>query len=359
MDWPTTLGIVALALVVFAVLARLHYVFWVSRLTVPAEYSERHDLVTDDDVPITLYRLEPPPTPSEPPVLVVHGLAANHRNVDAEPDRSVSRYLHAQGRDVWLLTLRSGNPALNAKQRAKVDFRSMVENDIPEAIAFVRDRTHAERIDYVGFSMGGMLLYAALGRTVAPEVLRRVAMIGSPARVAPPILMLRRLRFLPRFVFRGLWLRLGARMAAFLIEHLRTPIHRFIYNPDNVKRGATGRALVNLIEDVQAPLSADFAAWALADGVVRIEGRDIVEQLPSIEIPAIFFAGAADRIARAKAVRVAYENWGRDAEGIEKRFVLMGTEGGCRYDYGHGDLAIGDHLAEELFPPLGAFLACD
>ncbi len=356
MDLPTTLGAVALALLVFAALARLHYLFWVRRLTVGVEYSERHELVTDDDVPITLYRLEPPPIPTEPPVLVVHGIAANHRNVDAEEDRSVSRYLHARGRDVWLLTLRSGNPMLTAAQRAKVDFRSMVQNDIPAAIAFVRDRTHAEQIDYVGFSMGGMLLYAALGRTVAPEVLRRVAMIGSPARVAPPLLVLKRLRFLPRIVFRGLWLRLGARMIAFLVEHLRTPIHRFIYNPENVKRGATRRALVNLIEDVQAPLSADFAAWALTDGVVRIEGRDIAEGLASVDVPAIFFAGTADRIARAEAVRHAFDCWGADVPDVEKRFVLMGVEGGCRHDYGHGDLAIGDHLADELFPPLGSFL---
>ncbi len=358
MDWPLILGIAAAMLVSFA-LARLHYMYWVRRLTVPAEYSERHELVTHDDVPITLYRLEPPPTPTEPPVLVVHGLAANHRNVDAEPDRSVARYLHDQGRDVWLLTLRSGNPTLSAAQRAKVDFRAMVHNDIPDAIAFVRDRTHADRIDYVGFSMGGMLLYAALTRTVSPNALRRVAFIGSPARVSPPILILRRLRFLPRIVFRGLWLRLGARMAAFVVELLRTPIHRFIYNPDNVGRGTTRRALVNLIEDVQAPLSADFATWALADGIVRVDGEDIAAELPSVELPAIFFAGTADRIAEASAVRVAYERWGSDAESIDKRFVLMGREGGCRHDYGHGDLAIGDHLESELFVPLGAFLAGD
>jgi len=357
MDWPTIIGACALALLLLAILARWHYLFWVRRLRVPADYAERHDLRMGDDVPITLYRLEAPPTPNEPPVLVVHGLAANHRNVDPEPDRSLARHLHGLGRDVWLLTLRSGQAGLTMSQRAKVDFQAMVEEDLPRAIAFVRERTHAPQIDYVGFSMGGMLLFASLGRTVEPEVLRRVAMIGSPARVSPPLRFLKLFRFLPRFVFRGVWLRLLARMGAFVVEPITTPVHHHIYNPKNVKRGATRRALVNLIEDVHAPLSADFAGWALSDGVVRVGGEDILDHLPGATVPAIFFAGAADQIARADAVQTAYDAWGSDDDALEKRFVMMSCDEGCKHDYGHGDLAIGDHLAEELFEPLGAFLA--
>ena len=43
-----------------------------------------------------------------PPVLLVHGVGANHRNNDLHPDFSLARHLAALGRDVWLLTLRSG-----------------------------------------------------------------------------------------------------------------------------------------------------------------------------------------------------------------------------------------------------------
>jgi hypothetical protein len=41
---------------------------------------------------------------------MVHGLSANHRNNDLIPDHSIARHLRAHGRDVWLLTLRSGHP---------------------------------------------------------------------------------------------------------------------------------------------------------------------------------------------------------------------------------------------------------
>ncbi|RLB48735.1 MAG: lipase [Deltaproteobacteria bacterium] len=360
MDWLTIIGSVVALAVLAGIATGLHYAYWVKRLAVVHDYAERHDLEMSDGVPITLRRLAPPPTPREPPVLLVHGVAANHRNVDAEAGISLARYLHGLGRDVWLLTLRSGQPGLSARQLGFVNYRAMAEHDLPEAVAFVRDRTRAETVDYVGFSMGGILLYGALGRTIESAVLGRVAFIGSPARVAPPHAYLKKLSFLPRFVFRGVWLRFWARMSAFIVEKIRTPAHHHIYNPDNVRPGVAARALVNLIEDVPAPLSADFAGWALDDGIVRLNGEDVLEGLGAVTRPALFIAGAADQVARPAAVRAAFDAWGRDHEGqeaVEKRFLVLGRDEGCAHDYGHGDLAIGDRLEEELFGPLGHFLA--
>ena len=309
-----------------------------------------------------------PPSPAPlsaalPPILLVHGIASSHRNVDAEADRSLARYLQAEGRDVWLLTLRSGHSSLRPRERRRVDFRSMVEHDLPEALAFVLAQTGAPALDYVGFSMGGILIYAALGRTIEPSHVRRVATIGSPARVAPPLQALRRLNFLPRFVLRVTWLRVLARMGAFAVEAITTPLHHQVYNPANVDPGAARRAMVNLIEDVPAPLSADFAKWALGDGVVRVHDEDVIARLPGLRVPVIFFAGVVDRIAAPAAVRAAFEAWGTDANAdadadtVDKRFVLMGQAHGCVHDYGHGDLAIGERVGVELFAPLTAFLA--
>jgi pimeloyl-ACP methyl ester carboxylesterase len=356
MDLPT-LAWLALALAaLFLVAARWHYVFWTRRFTVAAEYAERHDLVTADGVPITLHRLPPPQTPDRPPVLLVHGIAANHRNVDAVPDRSLARFLGARGRDVWLLTLRSAQPGLSRAQKKKLGFAAMVEHDLPHAIELVLDRTRAPSLDYVGFSMGGMLLYAALGRTVPVERISRVALIGSPGRVAPPFPLLRIFRRMPRWLLPALWLRLGARMVAFAVELFRTPLHHFIYNPDNVERGATARALVNLIEDVPSALGADFTEWALSDGAIRIDGARVLDGLATVETPAVFYAGARDRLASPAAVREAYEAWGKDRSEVEKSFHVLGRASGAEHDYAHGDLAIGRGLVKDLFEPLGAFL---
>ena len=53
-----------------------------------------------------------------PPALLVHGLALNHRNHDMLEDLSLARYMAKRGRDVWLLTLRSGRADLGWRERS-------------------------------------------------------------------------------------------------------------------------------------------------------------------------------------------------------------------------------------------------
>ena len=53
----------------------------------------------------------------------------------------------------------------------------MAEHDLPTAVAAILERTDAPQVDYVGFSMGGMLLYASLGHTLPAAQVRRVAIM--------------------------------------------------------------------------------------------------------------------------------------------------------------------------------------
>ena len=75
-----------------------------------------------------------------------------------------------------------------------------------------------------------------------------------------------------------------------------------------------------------------------------------------VKVPVLFMAGAADRMAPPAAVRAAFEAWGTQSRDVNKRFVLLGREHGARGDYGHGDLAIGRHVHDEVFEPIAAFL---
>ena len=105
-----------------------HLRFWVARLSLPLPYAVEEVLQTQDGARIELRRV---PRPGDgatrsglPPVLLVHGLAANHRNQDLHPDCSLARHLAASGRDVWLLTLRSGR-ALRWAERKQARFAAM------------------------------------------------------------------------------------------------------------------------------------------------------------------------------------------------------------------------------------------
>jgi pimeloyl-ACP methyl ester carboxylesterase len=348
------------ALCVGLALLWAHLRYWDRRLGVILTYELEERIATPDGTCIELRRL---PRGSDvsfdlPPVILVHGLGANHRNNDLDADLSLARTLQVAGRDVWLVTLRSGLSRLTRAEVKLVRFAAMVRHDLPLAIDTVLERTGSQKVDYVGFSMGGMLLYAALEHTVPQTKLRRVVTIGSPALIRPPWPLPRWLvRVPPLFLF-TLRLRLFARAGAFASEWVRTPFHRIIFNPDNVAPGIARRALANLVADVPGGLNMDFAVWALsADGRLMLDGESVLDRLAEVEVPALFFAGGADRIAPPEAVKAAHTAWGLRHPGIEKRFVLLSREAGAHGDYGHGDMALGLHVREDIFQPIVEFLA--
>jgi hypothetical protein len=151
-------------------------------------------------------------------------------------------------------------------------------------------------------------------------------------------------------------LRGAARARASAASRLRTFAHHWVFNPDNVAKGVASSALVNVIEDVPGPLNLDFATWASSlDGRITFEGKPVLDHLGELSIPIVFFAGAADRLAPPSSVRAAFDAWG-ERTGVHKRFVLLSRENGAKADYGHGDLAVGSHVKEEIFEPLAQFL---
>jgi pimeloyl-ACP methyl ester carboxylesterase len=297
-----------------------------------------------------LRRVAVPERPDAAPLLLVHGIAVNHRNLDPWGRFSLARALAAAGRDVWLLTLRSGRHELTARDRAAVDFTAMVREDLPLAAAEVLRQTGAERIDYVGFSMGGMLAYAALGRTLPERQVRRVAIIGSPGRVMP---------HLPRWLLRlpvgTLRLRLWAGLVAFAAEWFWTPIHRRLLQPDNCEPGLQRHACAEAVQDIPGPLLRQFADWALAGGALVVDGAPVLDGLRKVATPVHFFVGAADHLGPPAAVRVAWEAWGAET-GVAKGWTLFARAEGHTADYGHVDLTIGRRAPDEVLPRIVDFL---
>ena len=335
--------------------AWLHLAFWTRRLSVPMTYDLTVRVPTPDGSAFDLRRILPKTPSPLPPVLLVHGIAINHRNLDTHPNRSLARHLAAAGRDVWLLTLRSGRWDLSAKERATVRFTAMVEQDIPLAVQEILARTSAAQLDYVGFSMGGMLLYAALGRTLPEAQVRRAVIMGSPARVAALVPLGHLWMRLPLWLVPVVPLRLWSRLFAFGAEWFNTPMHTLTMNLGNTVPGMCRVTMVDAVADVPYSLAIEFGQWAYRDGLPRVGERLALDGLEKVKVPVLFFAGAADHLGAPRAVRIAFDAWGSES-GAEKHWTLLGKQNGNCADYGHTDLACGKQAPREVFEPLTAFL---
>jgi len=347
----------ALATVLLLLLAAwLHTWLWVRRISLAMPYDLLVRIPTPDGSAFDLRRILPRKNSKLPPVLLVHGIAINHRNLDAHPDCSLARSLAASGRDTWLLTLRSGRADLTRKESRSVRFSAMAQYDIPLAVAEVLARTAAEQLDYVGFSMGGMLLYATLGRSLPEAQVRRAVILGSPARVAPIVPLGHLVLALPIWLMPAVPLRLIGRLFAFGSEWFRTPMHALTMNLANMAPGMCRITMVDAMSDVPFALAVEFGQWAYRDGVPRVGERPALQGLETVRVPVHFFVGGGDKLGAPKAVRLAFDAWGRDA-GTQKHWTLLAKSEGFCADYGHTDIAAGRQAPSEVFAPVIAFLA--
>lgn len=358
--WQLTLLLLAaLALATWA-----HLKFWVARLSRPALYDEEHILATPDDSQVELRRLKPA-TPAQhagqplPPVLLVHGIAMNHRNLDADENLSLARRLRDDGRDVWLLTMRCGRRTLARGELQRHTFEALAAHDIPLAVAQVLERTGQTSLDYVGFSMGGILLYATLGRSLPAAAVRRVVIIGSPGRIGRVVPGVGWLRRLPAWCFRWrLPLRPLSRLAAFASEWLVTPIHTHTMQLSNCQPGYVRQAAVDAVQSVPGPLLRDLLHWSYGDGVIRLaDGRDILDGLREVTQPVLLVAGTRDRLAPPKTLSVVLQAWGANRSGVTKSLLVVGRSAGQPDDYGHADLALGSRAAHEVHQAIRDFLS--
>jgi pimeloyl-ACP methyl ester carboxylesterase len=360
---PVLVGdLIAVVVVPILVLALLwcHLRFWRRRLEVPHEYLSTERVALPDGGVMELRRAvsshtHAPQASERVPVLLTHGLAMNHRCVDLSHDRSLASELLRDGRDVWLLTTRSGGERWSLRGGSHNHFAAMVEHDFPQAIERVLQITGHKQLDIAGFSMGGMLVYASVARTVPAERIRRVVFMACPG-IIPPLGVLNLSRFLPVQLTPAVPLRLWMRTLAFAPSLVPAVLRRFLYNPDNFEPMMERRMMWHAWADISGPLGRDFIGWSVR-GSFSVRDHDVLSGLSRISVPALFFAGGADQLAPVASVKAAFEAWGSEVEVEKTLLVLQRGEHGVEIDYGHCDLVMGRGVVRDVFEPVRKFLS--
>jgi pimeloyl-ACP methyl ester carboxylesterase len=313
------------------------------------------------DLAVTHYTPRSPKAVGRRPVLLLHGLVTNSRNLDLDEKHSIARWLSSRGVDAWALSVRgkgdSSRPALvGGGKHWDWTFDTHAEIDVPAALAYIRERTGVPKIDCVGHSLGGMMLYALLARGGRPaEAVGTIAVLGSPTgfRWGPRF---NKLAALGASIGKRLpWVPISSPTLLFLplMEGYPEPLAPIFYNPQNVSTKLWTSFLAVGVDDEPGTLVAQAQRWLEQDRFVSADGKlDYEALLANVRTPALVVAGKVDQLGFPPLVRRGY-----DALGGPKRWFLVAEENGASADYGHMDLLLGERAAEDVFVHVDRWLA--
>ena len=316
---------------------------------------------TEDGWDLALHHYQPPADVPRRgvPLIICHGISSNRYNWDISEEVSFPRYIAAQGFDVYMLELRgsgaSEKPGWFSEKSYEYSFDDYVVYDLPAAIDFVAERSPTGKVQWVGHSMGTMVMYAYLQRQGDAKI-QSVLAVGSPPKLFDGNQSLSLglslfpvvdwfYRELPAALIAGL----GAPVAH---PGWTAPMH-VVWNYDNISpsvaRAASAHAVDNLSSGVVRQLvgSPDNGEFRSMDGRFNY-----TQGLSSIEVPIFFVVGALDQLAPPTTMLKAYRSVSSD----HKRIEILSRANGYAHDYGHVDLVLGETAPQEVFPMLAQWL---
>ncbi len=356
---PKVFVAVLVLLVVVPFVIALASVLWVRAwkrsLAVPEPFDELVEVTTADGIRLIVGRCLPVGTPSHlPPVVVCHGFAMNRRAMAFDANRSFARMLAARGRDVWAVELRGAEPGFVHPSIRNVSFDTHAAYDVPAVLDAACAAAGVPAVDWVGFSMGGLLAYAHLGALKGGRI-RRLVTLGAPVRfnlVARTLAPLRHLLALVWWSPRAPFGFLAMLVAPWTWPGMPTVFHRGLsgrhYDGPTLRR-----VMANTLADSPMGVTEQFMRWILEDKLTSVDGaRDYLAGLEQIDVPSLVIAGSRDRLAPAASVRLAYER----IRASEKSYIEVGPASGARHPYDHLDLIVGRWSPEEVFPHVARWL---
>ncbi len=323
--------------------------------------AEQHLARTADGWSLQLIHYKPAkPLPGRRPLLLLHGIVTNVRNLDYDEKHSMARAMARRGLDSWALSLRSTGGSTHAglltDYKYDWDFDTYCREDLPAALAYVSKQTGGGQVDLAGHSMGGMIAYCLLAR--GGEAAARV---GAAVTIGSPL----GFRWGPRFTSLA---KAGARAAALLpVVKLDSPtllalpllswapdlVGLILYNPANMDPKVWSGFLSLGVEDESPVLAAQFGRFLETDKFTSRDGAiDYEAALAAVRTPVLVVAGKVDQLGYTPLVRRGF-----DALGGPKQWLLVAEENGSSADYGHMDLLLGEKADQDVFEPVARWLA--
>jgi lysosomal acid lipase/cholesteryl ester hydrolase len=298
------------------------------------------------------------------PVILCHGLGLN-ATFWTITDNHLPAQLTQRGYEVYVFDIRASGENIKLGKNDRVNqwlretpFRErgesswnvddLVRYDVPAILDYVEKDSEQSRVNWVGHSLGGMMMFPFLELSTEPERIANFVGMGSTIIQAttPQRDMLHAnfgIRSLLHIASAG---RLGRPLTYFRMPGLEM-IDQFYYTTENVDRRTIARFYGYTLEDPGPGALRQFAPYLRHGHLLSADGRiDYAARLGEVTVPALMVAGARDLISDVPSTRKTFDSLGS----ADKTLVVFGKSNGHIADYGHCDLAWSRYAPKEIFP---------
>ncbi|EQA35524.1 alpha/beta hydrolase family protein [Leptospira inadai serovar Lyme str. 10] len=295
------------------------------------------------------------------PAIICHGFIANRKYFKINEKSSLVASLQKEGYDVWLLDLRgrqdAGSPSLFFGEKTfDYSIDDYIKQDVDAAIKHVLNATGKEKVNWIGHSMGGMLLYARLG-TLGENRVANLITIGSPIIMDPPS---RALQLWTNFTW-GLYLWpvvptetwSGIRGGTGIPFLPKKNFEELFWHEKNIDPKIVSGVFTTSIASV-TKREARQMEKVIETGSFRTEDgqQNYADGIANIKIPTLIIGGRRDKLGFTYSLRYVYDNIGT----ADKTLFIASKGKGHSDDYGHTDLLVGKKADEDVFPVLVRWL---
>ncbi len=285
------------------------------------------------------------------PVLMVHGLASNYRNMDFPiKDLSLARYLSKEGFDAWVVDLRgSGLSKKTTFKRYEWFFDDFVFHDLPAAVNLILRETGAKKLHWIGHSLGGLLAFPFTQTYANKDILQSLITIASPLTTATRPGYFKFTYHLDRFLklFSRMPYKTLSKMAIRFVDRLLGLENQVLFSKENMTKEILTTIMHHAVESVPTSLILQIHDWFRHNYFATKDRKlNYMTHLSELKMPILMITGSVDTFTPLADIRLAF----RKIPKAKKKHLVFGKSKGHQSEYGHIDLLLGKNAPKEVYP---------
>ena len=290
------------------------------------------------------------------PLVLCHGFTSTEYTYDIGERRSLAAYLAERGFDVFVVNLRGRGEGYSIPEKLKKrgwGVSDYVRYDVPAIISGVLNKSGSDKLFWVGHSMGGILIFwhESLG---GDERVAGIVAVSSPASFRAMDEYTKHLfSYCPLLPCCGVLPTEAPAKVMAPLARFNPKFSEWVANPSDFPQDIEARYMYNSVPDISVREVKDFCLLGEQGELVdRRTGFVMRYNLQKVKIPIIVIAGTGDNLAPPHNVYPFYSL----SSSFDKTYIEFGEKNGFSHDYGHGDILIGDHSYDEVFPVIADWL---